>query len=307
MTVRNVLLLCALSALFGQTAPNRAPTQIFLVPFTQGAPKTTRVAFLVFQNTGVGVGKPVVNVTSHQRDDDEPAFLPDSTGFLFTSNRDGKQSDIYKYVIASKTAIQVTRTPEDEFNPVVAPDGRTFTAARGPERRLWRYGLDGTDAGAVASHPNAVVAHAWFSPTVTASIVASGDGRTGTVQLTDISAGTTDVIESGVGRSLFVRPDRSAIVFVRTVRDGSLVMREWTAATKKTREIGFALEGADQVTGTPIGTPVMGAGSKLRFFEPASDRWVEFADLDKQRVRGITRAAFSPDGQWVAIVSTAAK
>jgi hypothetical protein len=306
MRLHNLLLLCTLPALLGQqTPPTLAPTQIVLVPFNQGEPKTVRVGFLVFQGTGVRLGKPVVKVTSHPRDDDQPAFLADSSGFLFASNRESAQWDIYKYVVATRTVVPVTRTPEDEVNPVATPDGRTFTVARGPERRLWRFNLDGTDAGPVPSHAGGVAAHAWFSPTVVAAVVSPANGRTGTVQLTDTSAGTTETIETGVGRSLFVRPDGSAVGFVRTVRDGSLVMREWDARTRKSRETGFALEGADEVACTPAGMLVMGHRSKLRFFEPESDRWIEFADVDQLRGRQITRMAFSPDGQWVAIVSRA--
>ena len=33
---------------------------------------------------------------------------------LFSSNRDGKQNDIYRYDIATKTVTQLTHTPENE-------------------------------------------------------------------------------------------------------------------------------------------------------------------------------------------------
>ena len=39
------------------------------------------------------------------------------------------------------------------------------------------------------------------------------------------------------------------------------------------------------------------------FFEPQTDDWFQFADLDKAKVRSITRLAVSPDAKWIAIVS----
>jgi dipeptidyl aminopeptidase/acylaminoacyl peptidase len=304
--------MCALAASLTPQASTGAPKQIFLAPFEESAGRTTRVAFLVFDSTGPRIGKPVLGITTHAQDDDEPAFLADSTGFLFTSNRDGKQSDVYRYDIKSKAVTQVTRTPEDERGPVASADGRTFTVARGPERRLWRFNNDGTDAGPVSSHPGGVLAHAWLSPTTAAAIVSSPTEpgvlrprEHGTLQLIDSATGSADPLESGIGSSVFVRPDRSSIGFVRTVPDGSLVLREWAVATRKARETGFALEGADSVTCTPAGKLLMARQSKVFLFEPQTDRWIEFADLEKSKVRSITRLAVSPDGKWIAAVSQA--
>jgi sugar lactone lactonase YvrE len=286
------------------TAQDRARTQIFLAPFTEGPDKVTRVAFVMVSRVGVSVGKPVLKITSHQRDDDEPWFLADSTGFLFTSNRDGRQSDVFRYDIASKAVTQVTRTPEDEWGPVSSADGKTFTVARGQERRLWRFSMDGTDAGAVSSHPGPVIAHAWHSATAAAATVRRADG-TYALQIVDSASGAAETIESGIGRSFFIRPDRSAIGFMRRVADGSMVIREWDAKTRKARETAFALEDSDDLTCTPEGRVLMGRRSKLFFLEPADDRWVEFADLDKSTATNITRLAVSPDGKWITIVSHA--
>ena len=303
--LRNCLFFCALAAVLtpAQSAV-RAPKQIVLAPYSEGKGKTTRIAFLVFQSSGFEIGKPVVNITTHRLEDDQPAFLPDSTGFLFTSNRDGRQSDVFRYDIRSRAVTQVTRTPEDEWEPAPSADGGTITVIRGAERRLWRINIDGSDAGPVSSHPAGVVAHAPLSPTSTAAIV-QRDANTRALQLVDTATGSADTIESGIGRSFFIRPDRTSIGFLKTVPDGSLVMREWTVATRKARETGFALEGADSITCTPAGALLMARASKVFVFEADTDRWYEIADLDKSRVRSIERLAVSPDAKWIAIVSSA--
>ena len=60
------------------------------------------------QKQGFTLDKPR-NVTKHAGDDDYPCFLPDSSGVLFSSSRDGRQRDIYRYDIASK-AVRRART-----------------------------------------------------------------------------------------------------------------------------------------------------------------------------------------------------
>jgi hypothetical protein len=293
------LVVCALAAAASPlVAQGRAPARIFLAPFTEGPDKNTRVAFVVVSRVGVQVGKPIVKVTSHQRDDDEPWFLPDSSGFLFTSDRDGKQSDVFRYDLASKAVTQVTHTPEDERAPVAASDGKSFTVTRGPERRVWRFNLDGSDAGAVSSHPGSVVGHAWLSDTTVAVTTSAG-----TLVLVDAATGAAETLESGVGRSLFVTPDRLGIVFTRTVQDGSRVIRVWRASTRTARETAFALEGAEHHAATPQGRAVMARRSKLYFLDALDDRWVEFADLDKSGIKDITHVAVSPDGKWIAIAA----
>jgi hypothetical protein len=106
-----------------------------------------------------------------------------------------------------------------------------------------------------------------------------------------------------VATALFVRPDRSGIGFTRKVPDGSLVMREWAVATRKAREIGFAAEGSELITCTPGNRLLTAWRSQVFFFEPETDRWLEFADLDNAKVTNITRLAVSPDGKWIALVS----
>lgn len=302
--MRKLLILCALAAAWPQTAPeNRAPTQIFLAPFAEGPDKNTRVAFLVVSRVGVTVGKPILDITTHKLNDDEPAFLPDSTGFLFASNRDGKQSDIFRYDIVSKAVTQLTRTAEDERSPVLAADGKTFTVSRGSERHLWRFNIDGSGGAPLTDFTGAVVAHGWWSPDIIAAIVQGEDGRRA-LQRVESGTGVATTVESGVGQSMFVRPDRTSFGFTRTLRDGTVVIREWEAATQTVRETASAVEdAAEDVACSPEGRLIMGRGSRLFFFEPDDDRWVQFADLDKQKILSIKRVAVSPDGKWIAIVS----
>src|SRR4051812_35748733 len=74
------------------TTPAAQTHQIFLAPFKDGEGRTIRLAFLGIQMHGFTVDKPR-NITNHAGDDDHPCFLPDSSGVLFSSRRDGRQRD----------------------------------------------------------------------------------------------------------------------------------------------------------------------------------------------------------------------
>jgi dipeptidyl aminopeptidase/acylaminoacyl peptidase len=137
------LALCAATTA-GRQSPAPPPaaqtppaTEIYLAPFSDAKGKTIQIAIFVIDKEGVSVGKPI-NITNNPGYDNQPFFLPDSSGVLFSSRRDGQQNDIYRYDIGKKTVTQLTHTPENEYSPTVTPDGKTFSTVRGDEQRLWR-------------------------------------------------------------------------------------------------------------------------------------------------------------------------
>jgi Tol biopolymer transport system component len=100
-------------------------TEIYLAPFTEGPPKTTRIGFIGIQRNGVKVDKPV-NITLHPGLDDQPCFVADSTGLLFASTRDG-QTGNYRYDLATKTVARA-EARDPACAPASTPDGRPLVA-----------------------------------------------------------------------------------------------------------------------------------------------------------------------------------
>ena len=282
------------------------PTEIYLAPFVEGEGKAKRVLFLTFDSTGVGVRDPI-NITNNPGYDNQPQFLADSSGLLFASQRDGVQTDIYKYEIATKKTTRVTNTPENEYSPTITPDGRMFTTVRGVEQRLWRFNADGSDAGLAYAHKGLIGYHAWLSPTRIGTFILGADGAPSTLQLIDLPTGSADVIASNIGRSLHTRPGKGTLSFVDKSDKDVWAIKELDPATRKISTVTIALDDSEDMAWTPKGAIVMGAGSKLYAWIPAEgDRWIPLADFKKFGITAITRVAVSPDGKWIAIVSTPA-
>ena len=74
----------------------------------QQAPPATEVFYATVSNAA-GI-ESIVNISNNPGYDNQPSFLPDGSAILFSSNRDGKQTDIYRYDIATKTLTQLTKT-----------------------------------------------------------------------------------------------------------------------------------------------------------------------------------------------------
>src|SRR5512146_1399537 len=91
-------------------------------PATPAPPPDTEIFLAPLTAAGEGlpaVGQPI-NISNSAGYDNQPFFTPDGKSVLFTSIRgDGKQTDIYRYDIASRTGDRVTNTTESEHTPTV--------------------------------------------------------------------------------------------------------------------------------------------------------------------------------------------
>jgi dipeptidyl aminopeptidase/acylaminoacyl peptidase len=248
-----------------QQAATSAPRrhEILLAAFRDGEGRTFRLAIFAVQKQGFTLDKPR-NITNHAGDDDHPCFLPDSSGLLFSSNRDGRQRDIYRYDIATKAVRRITDTPEDERSPTMTPDGRTFSAVRGAGQQLWR-----------------------LNPTLA---------------LVDLESGSSEVVASNVGPSLHLRPGTGALTFVSSRRSGNSYIRELDPATRKVATYAPVVDGGGALAWTPSDRLLMASGAKLFVRENETDRWIENADLRKAGVTAITAISVSLDGKWIALV-----
>lgn len=278
------------AAVVAQAAPS---TEVYLAPLTVSA-------------TGVTVGAPV-NISNNAGYDNQPSFLPDSSGVLFTSNRDGKQNDIYRWIIASKALTQLTKTDENEYSAIVAPDGKSFVTVRGTEQSLFRFDLDGSHGRWIAFQfaKELVGYHAWIDATHVATFVL---GQPATLQVLDTANGTSVTIDGNIGRSLLNRPGTSTVSYVSKKAQGAWTINQFDPKTRAITTVATDLpRSSEDLTWLPDGRRlIMAQGNTLRLWTEGKC-WSGVADLTAAGVTRITRLAASPDGKWLAIVGEPAR
>jgi len=289
------------------------PLALFVAaPSAQQQPPATEVYLRQMSDAA-----PWINISNSPGYDNQPSFLPDSSAVLFSSNRDGKQTDIYRYDIAKKTLTQLTHTVDLEYSPIVTPDRKSFSvirqAASDGTQLLVRYDLDGSNARVIFENVKPVGYHAWIDATHVAMFILGGQGQPATLQIGDSTTGKAEVVDSGIGRSILIRP-RTGTVSYMTTGQGR-VIKEYDPKTKQTRQIGtpdgngqdaawYVSKGMDfflMATGTTVRMNAIGenpSGWNV-LFDLASDG----TDPKKPAVANITRLAASPNGQWLAFVA----
>ena len=70
-----------------------------------------------------------VNISDNKGYDNQPSFLNDGSGVLYSSTRN-EQTDIALYDIENNVNVWLTETDASEYSPIQTPDKKYFTAIR---------------------------------------------------------------------------------------------------------------------------------------------------------------------------------
>src|SRR4051812_9271744 len=121
----SIVVICACFSSYAQTpsAPSPTPTtppssDIVIVEIKKHHDFKTHADELSF-----GAPKRITDFVGYNN---QPYFMADGRSVLYTSNRN-KQTDIYRYDVASGKTTQVTDTSESEYSPTLMPDGKNIS------------------------------------------------------------------------------------------------------------------------------------------------------------------------------------
>jgi dipeptidyl aminopeptidase/acylaminoacyl peptidase len=287
--------LLATVAVFGAFAAGGAAQQV------QAPPTEVYLTDLNVDARPLSASVPL-NISNNPGYDNQPSFTPDSKGVLFSSNRDGKQMDIFRYDIDSKTLTQLTHTAESEFSPLVTPDGQTFSVVRveaDGTQRLWRFDLDGSNPRLILENVKPVGYHVWIDATHLGLFVLGAAGQPNTLQVADTLTGKADVLASTIGRCLQLRPSRKTLTFVSKTATPWMI-KEFNPATRAITDLTQTVEGSEDFTwNNQSGDErlFMARGPKLFAGLLPAVEWREMADFSSAGIRTINRLAVRPQGQ----------
>jgi hypothetical protein len=303
MTRAIVILLAAMA----QTPP---VPQSQAAPAPQPAPPSTEVYLVPLADPGTWAASSVTNISASPGYDNQPHFMRDSRSVLFTSNRDGKQSDIYRYWIADRKLTQVTDTRESEYSPTLVPGGSEFTVIQvetDNAQRLKQFDLSGGNPRLV-SHPDekGVGYHAWIdTDTLLLFIV----GQPSTLGRYQPGAAAIELVTSGIGRALVAIPNTKAASFTTRDENRAWWLNRYDADTRSVRPLVQMPEGPGEpyASWTRDGRVYTASGARIFSWKEGEAGWTLVGDLSAAPLTNISRLAVSPDGRWLAFVADPAQ
>jgi WD40 repeat protein len=248
-----------------------------------------------------------VNITNRPGYDNQPTFSPDGKYLLYTSIRDEKQSDIYKYDLKTKKISQFTNTPAtSEYSPTFIPDGKNISVVMvesDSAQRLWKFPIKGGAPSLIMDKIDSVGYHCWLNKDMIALYLITNPFQ---LAFADVNNQRLTTIEKDtICRGMSVQNVFPADPhFIYAYNDKFIAVN-----LKTNKKLPFCLKNLPGEDFCFINSTnmIMPDGAKLyrnisRYADSGKD-WSLTADLTKLGLKKITRIAVNKDGTKMAIVA----
>jgi hypothetical protein len=251
------------------------------------------------------------NVTRRPGYDNQPGFLLDGRGFLFSSADSAGETDVFRWEAAGDRVVRVTATPESEYSPTpMDPPATGFCAVRveaDSTQRLWWFDDDGSHPRPVLSAVDSVGYFAWIDGTHVALFVLGNAerGQPHTLRVADTATQREAVVARDVGRAIHRVPGTRDVSFV--LREADETFRFFVLRSEGGRPAPLIdAIGPGQDAAWVGETLLMASGATIYAATPRhSPDWHAVADFSGQGIVTVTRIAVSPARDRVAFVVAA--
>lgn len=273
---------------FATTTAQVATTEIFLVDVIK---KDKKISFSTPKN-----------ITNREGYDNQPEFSADGKKILYVSMADTLQSDIYEYTIEDSTTKQISETPESEYSPKYAPNGKTLAVVQvdiDKGQRLYQFTGDPQDLYNLTQGLDSVGYYTWLNDTVVA-LACLNNGLE--LYIYEVTTSQFVMLGKGIGRCLLREPLLGDLIYTR--QDGeNVTLVRYEMATGENITFCDGLPGVQDYVFNKDGKILASSEGKLYSIDPNGDKkWVELADFSKT-VGTFYRIAVSPNGKQLALVS----
>lgn len=269
------------------------------------------VSEVLVRGQTLDLAKPV-NVTHRAGYDNQPCFLPDSQGFLYTAAEPAGGTDIYRASLATHAIVRITRTPESEYSPTPfgspAAGFYTVRVEADSTQRIWRFDMEGKNPALVMSDVDSVGYFTWIDDTHLAAFVLGNEKKKEphTLRVVDVTTQAQTIVARNIGRSLQRVPGTGDITF--TVQQGD-EDRYRFFILKNGAHAGAPLIDAvgDGQDAAWLGdTMLHSSGTTIYAAQPLAPNatWQPVHDFTQEGITSITRIAVAPDHSMIAFVAT---
>lgn len=251
--------------------------------------------------------EPLLNVTNRRGYDNQPCFVGDGSALLYSSIRDGRQSEVHYYGLTFGEHRRITYTLESEYSPTIMPGGEHFSSVRvAPDgtQQLWTFSMDGSLVQPLLPSLNDVGYHAWLDEHRVAVFIT---GDPSSLAIADTESGELREIARNVGRSLHKVPGDNELSFVDKSNEKRWLIRAYNWETGRISTLIAALPESEDFDWTPQGELLMAKGKRLYIWKRGWIRWRRLANWDHVLPGDINRLAVSGQGDWLALVVAESK
>ncbi len=289
------ILSVVLFLLSGSWAKAQLPdTEIFILEYelSEGSMKT---------------GKPF-NATERVGYDNQPSFIPNVNGFLYTSIRDEGNAEVYFRNLATGDDENLSRTDSSsEYSPQLAYLKNQITVVKVEDdkvtQRMWSIATEGdsTTHQLILEDVAPVGYYAWGDKRTLAMFIL---GEPNTLQIAYTDDSIRHLICGNIGRCIQKIPNKDAISYVHKLSDQRWLIKELDLDNLDSKTLIACPIGSEDYAWTKEGEILIGDNGKLMAFNPEQDQeWQLIQDFSGTELESFYRIAAHPDKMMIALVS----
>jgi len=264
--------------------------------------------------SGIYQAGPFVQLTTHKGYDNQPNFLPNGKGLLYTSmhqKADGNwQSDSFEYDFASQKLTNLTNTQTSEYSPTLMNNGQFFSTIveRENQQQFWAQPYKVKRKPYRINQAEPVGYHVWGSDDDLVMFVL---GKPHTLQYQVNMDSQPKVVANDIGRSLRFVKSRYSFSFSQQ-KGKTWYLSEYYPNKDKVVNLVPMLAAADYYTWLDDTTAISAVGQTIyqwrydnsaRGIRKASEAdWMPWLDVSKYCKTKVTRLAVNAQHSKLALV-----
>ena len=237
----------------------------------------------------------------------QPYFSEDGRVLFYTGADETGQTDIYRYTIDNGQTINITQTATSEYSPTPEPSGEGLSGIwvdTNGKQWLRQWDWSGQPMRKVIE-VDPIGYHVWLGENAVLVFVLGQEADPiHTLQRVTVGQSHGEIIDQNIGASLWQIPMTSER-FSYSKRDGEQhVLMEYNAKTQAIRplmdlpsDVQYYAWRNDQKVVLPDNQAL-----RLSVRAPDDDSWIHWFSFERRCPNGVSRLAFSADGNYLALV-----
>ncbi len=267
------------------------------------APATNVVIFDLEMGSEAFTLSNKTHVTQNNGYNNQP-FFESNSSILYTTNRDGDQTEIYRYNIEDRSNTRLTFTDESEYSPIVIPGTSDFSVVRveadDSTQRIWSFRSDGKNPRLVMESVQHIGYHTWIDYQSLALFIL---GKKFSLQVANVQDEKTERLANNIGRSIHLIPGSGEISYIDKTDSTNWLLRAYNLESQRSTVLASMKAPSEDLAWSNLGFALMGFEGKLWTLHPGKGLgWKEVADLNLFGCGNFYRLAISPDNKRLALV-----
>ncbi len=234
----------------------------------------------------------------------QPSFAPDGKSIYFVSFMDTSNTDIVNYNLQKKELKQITFTEENEYSPMVTPDGKYISCVKGAAQQLWKYKISNpSKCEPVVTNFDSIGYYTWMNKnTIISNVLPDPFALYAHV----LSIDTNIRLYMGIGRCLQTIKNENTVLYVQKRDSVNWYINALELNDNEQPHLYYVnqcIPGEEDFTMLNDGTILMFSKKHLYKFNMVKDyRWKLIHTFEDAPVDGFYRITVSPDQTGLAIV-----